>query len=524
MNTRNILTAIALLSTASSFAAQPIDFGEITPDTEYAYEALTPAGGRFTPTETQVIKTYATGDMLHAYSDAAHTQEIPANRFYFGANGEKVQVYSGTAQQTIYFYNDLPLDGGIFRLAAGSEPITLCQAYPSPDDGVMSLSDNYRLELIFNTPVKCTKCKLEAGDRSLELTPDIYNATVSINWYGIIMQWYEEGVLSEGSDLTMTITGIRDDNDSTNRPDFGDGLGKLILRYKTAAKPSSLVSEHGTPASGTPAMLTYYLPTGDDGLVTLTFDRALDASRLPKAQLQYGDIDNQDFGMYIESLPVIIEGPTLKVDLRGVSRLPGEMVPGLPEQKYIYMQVTDIRSVDGQHVWTGQLASPYTFGFSYELKSVVYDLAADWWPLPGSPLASGTEMEIWVLNGNKISFESVDFSYVKDGNPETASVAYSDLAVSPDPGNADARLFNLAAPAMNPDADTDITVTFGGMLCADGQNHDSDIRVRYKAVAAGVGEVVIPEGEGEIYDLHGRRVANPAPGIYIRDGKKIAIR
>lgn len=524
MKSRHIFSIITAIFSTAAFAAQPVDFGEITPGEEYIYESLAPAGGHYTPAESCVIKTYVTGDMLHAYSDALHTQEIPSSNFYFGSDGEKVSVYNGLAGETIYFYNDLPLDGGVFRLAAGNEEISLRQAYPAPGDTPMSLADNYRLELIFNTPVKCTKCILEAGDASVELSPDIFSATVTLDWHSIVMQWYADGTLTEGDTLKMTITGIRDENDSSNRPDFGDGPGKLILSYTVAAKPSELIAQSNTPQSGTPDFLTYYLPEGEEGLVRLTFDRDLDPAHTPMAKLQYGDIENQDFGMYIEQLPVSIEGPDLLIDFRGVSRLPGEMVPGLPAQEYIYMQVTDIRSADGQHVWTGQLASPYTFGFSYKLKSVLYTVAADWLPLPGSPLGSGDDMEIWVLNGNRIAFDSVDFSYVSGGEACVASVPYADLAVSDDPDYGDARIFNLKAPAIYADQDTDIKVSFGGLLCADGQDHSSDIEVTYRAASNGVDETLATADDAPMFDLQGRRVVNPAPGIYIRGGKKIVVR
>lgn len=524
MNTKYTFTLIAAVCASTAFAAKPIDFGEITPGTVYTYESKTPAGGYFTPAESCVVKTYATGDMIHAYSDANHTQEVASTNYYYGANGEKVNVYNGIGGETIYFYNDFPFDGGTFRLAAGNEEITLSHAYPAPSDKLMSVADNYRLELIFSTPVKCTKCKLEAGGQSIDLTPDIYSSTVTFDWHSIIMQWYADGTLSEGDEMTMTITGIRDENDSGNRPNFGDGAGKLILRYKMAAKPAQLVDQTNTPNSGCKDFMTYYLPGGEDGLVKLTFDRDLDPTWKPTAKIQYGDLDNQDYSMYIEYPPVFIEGSTLNVDLRGVSRLPGEMVPGLPAQKYIYLQVTDIKSSDGQHVWTGQLSSPYSFGFSYELKTVIYNVAADWLPLPGAPLASGTDMEIWVLNGNHIIFDTVDFAFTHAGEPAMASVPYSELQAEADPSYADAVIYTLKAPQLDADADTEINVSFGGLICADGQDHTSDISVRYRSATSGVESVTVGVADDTIYDLQGRRVTNPSAGIYIRGGKKFIVK
>ncbi|MDE5841074.1 MAG: hypothetical protein K2H49_09160 [Muribaculaceae bacterium] len=504
-------------------AAEPVDWGEMQPDVEYRYEMFVPVSGYYTPKESGVLKGYSTGEEISVYKDAAHQEEIISELSFYTSSGEKGRVYPVTKGETVYFYNPVPIAGGVFRFAVGKEEIRLGNVDPSPEIPLLSLSTAYRAEIPFNMAVKCTNSKLEINGMSVALTPEVVESYVTINWFGILRQWYREDKIKEGDILTLTLTGIRDAYDSSNRPDFGDGLGKLVLKYKMAARPAELVREIGTPNSGVFDFLSYYMPGSDKGLVSLVFSDELDPGCRPVAEIEYGDPDNIEAGMYHERVPVTVADRTVTVDLQGVTRFPEEMVPGLPVQNSISLVVSDIRSADGQYVLTGSVASPYSFGFGYNFKSVAYSIAADWMPVAGSQLKAGDQMEIWVLNGQHIMFDSVDFSYVKDGVMQTVGVPYSSLNVEKDSDYGDAMLYYLSAPEMDCDADSDITVTFGGLKCADGLDHTSDILVKYKSVSAGV------EGIGEdtsnhiYYDLTGRRVVNPAKGIYIRDGRKVVM-
>ncbi|MDE6380791.1 MAG: hypothetical protein K2L11_09985, partial [Muribaculaceae bacterium] len=421
--------------------------------------------------------------------------------------------------ETVYFYNPAPIAEGSFRFVVGKEQIEVGSITPSPDD-VVSLSSSYSAELAFNLSIKCSKCKLEINDMSAELTPLVVDSRMTVNWFNTLMQWYREGKINEGDILTLSLTGIRDEYDSSNRPDFGDGPGKLVLKYKMAAKPLELLRESGTPNSGVTDFLSYYLPGGDKGIVSLVFSGDLGPDCHPVAEIQYGDQDNVEAGMYFENPPVSVDGNTLYVDLQGVKRFPEEMVPGITPQNSIVLIVSNIKGPDGQYVLTGQSASPYSFGYSYNFKTISYSIAADWMPAAGSVLSPGAEMEIWVLNAAQIAFDSVDFSFMKDGAPAVASVPYSDLRVEKDSYSSDALLYYLAAPAMNPDPDSEITVSFGGLQCADGLDHNSDIFVRYKSEGSGVDAVATEDADAPVFDLMGRRVIRPSKGIYISNGKK----
>ena len=521
MNFKYLLASVVVSTTISANAANTLDFGEMQPEVVYEYDLLVPVMGYYTPDESGVLKCYSTGDELGVYRDAAHEDEIFSQQSFYTASGEKARVYSINKGETVYFYHPGPISEGKFRFIVGKEQIELGTVDPSPEN-VLSLSTAYRLELAFNLSVKCTKCVVEVNGLSAELSPTVSDSYISINWFNTLMQWYRDGKINAGDELTVTLTGIRDEYNSSNRPDFGDGPGKLVLKYKMAGIPAQLVREKGTPNSGVRDFMSYYLPGGDTGLVSLIFSGELDPECHPIAEIQYGDQDNIEVGMYYERAPINVDGNTVTVDLQGVTRFPEEMIPGLQPQSTIALIVSNIKSADGQYVLTGQVASPYSYGFSYNLKSVVYSIAADWVPAAGSSLNSGQEMEMWVLNGQKIHFDSVDFSFSKDGVANKVSVPYSDLTSTVD--SADAMLYYFKAPAIDADADSEITVSLGGLLCADGLDHSSDIFVRYKSGSSGV-EGILEEGSDNIfYDLTGRQVKTPSKGIYICNGKKIVVR
>ncbi len=517
-----LLACSVFCASASLHAANPVDLGELKPEVIYNYDAMVPVMGYYVPAESGIIRCYSSGSQISPYMEETHDTPIDASQSFYGASGEKVRIYNVNAGETLYFYNSFPLDGGTFRISVDQEPVQLVDVSPKADGSKLSLSSNYSATLSFNIPINCTKCTVAVNGEKAEITPNVVNSYITINWFNTLRQWYRDGKIKEGDTMTLTVTGIRDVTDAVNRPDFGDGPGKLVLNYVMAARPAELLWEKGTPSAGVTDFLTYYLPGSDEGIVSLMFSEELDPNCRPLTELTYGDIDNLELGMYIERPPVSVEGNTVTVNLQGVTRFPEQMIPGLPAQSTIDLKITGIKSADGQYVLTGYSASPYSFGFGYNLKSVVYSLGADWMPLPGSPLLSGDDMEIWVLNGSKIVFDSVDFSYIKDGAPVKVSVPYSELTVTKD--SADDMLYNLTAPTMTPDPETEIIVTFGGLKCADGLDHDSDILAKYKSASTGVDGIMADDSCKVYYDLTGRRVANPSRGIYVLNGKKVLVK
>lgn len=522
MKFKYLLACSAICAAVSVNAAPVTDFGEMQPDTPYEYEQMVPVMGYYTPTKTGVMVCYSTGEVITPYEEEEHVNALVSINSFYGPSGEKVRTYNVTEGKTIYFYTAVPIAAGTFRFAVDNEELTLSSVFPETGDTPISIATNSKVTIAFSIPVKYTKCTLSINDTKVEMTPEVSNSYIIVNWFNTLRQLYREGKINAGDELTLSLTGIRDANDASNRTDFGYGVGKLTLNYKMAGKPAELVWQSGTPESGMTDFLTYYLPGSDEGIVSLTFSDKLDPNCRPTAEIAYGDRDNLEMGMYFEYPKVSIEGKTCSVNLQGVTRFPDQMRPGLAAQPTINLTISGIKSADGQYVLTGSSASPYSFGYCYNLKSVVYSIAADWMPLSGSPLNSGDPMEIWVMNGQKIIFDSVDFSYVKNGEQAMISVPYSDLTATEDAD--DAMLYNLNAPVLDADPNSEIIVTLGGLLCADGLDHNKDILVKYKSATSAVVSIEMEEGDNVYFDLTGRRVAEPAKGIYIRNGKKVIVK
>ncbi|MDE6510906.1 MAG: hypothetical protein K2L00_02260, partial [Muribaculaceae bacterium] len=299
MNLRYLFPSVVLCAAATVNAAEILDFGEMQPGAVYDYELLVPVTGHYTPVETGIMKSYCTGDEIGVFKDAAHQEELFSQQSFYTASGEKARVYAVNKGETVYFYNPAPVAEGKFRFEVEKEQIELGDVDPSPDN-VLSISSSYGAELAFNVSVKISKCKIEINGMSAEIAPLVVDSRVTVNWFNTLRQWYREGKINEGDVLTMTLTGIRDEYDASNRPDFGDGPGKLILKYKMAGRPVELIRETGTPSSGATDFLSYYLPGSDTGLVNLIFSGNLDPACHPVAELQYGDQDNVEAGMYKE--------------------------------------------------------------------------------------------------------------------------------------------------------------------------------------------------------------------------------
>lgn len=520
-----VMSAIIASSMAIN-AATVNDLGELESGAEYTYSAMEPVSATFTVPKSGLLRTYASGDMIYAFTDEEHNDYLEDLEFYWGPNGTKAHVYEVKEGEKIYFHNNFPMDGGTFKIMFGDQPIEISNVYPAAGtEGLTSVSANMQIEVNFNMPVEYTKFTLEAEGQSTQLAADARNTSISANWYSTIMNWYRSGVLKEGSELTVTITGVRDKYNSNNRPNFGDGAGKVVLKYKMAAKPAEVTMEIGTPMTGTYDFLSYWSPESEAGQVILGFDRDLDPACEPEVVIEYGDRESENFDLYLENPPYTIEGGTITVDLRGKSRLSQEMVPGLAKLSFINLRITGILSVDGQRVWTGNEMSPTSYSYSYNYVELAYNISSDWTPAIGRSINAGEEMEIWVMNGDQIAFDSIDFAYTSNGEAVVASVPYAEVKAEADPDVAGAMLYYLTVPAMTPDADTDITVTFGGLAVTDGQDHSADLTATYKAGTSGVAGIEETGNSGETYDLQGRRVKEGelAPGLYIRDGKKIMI-
>ena len=105
--------------------------------------------------------------------------------------------------------------------------------------------------------------------------------------------------------------------------------------------------------------------------------------------------------------------------------------------------------------------------------------------------------------------------------------------IDPDSLTGDDMLFHFVMPDFKADAGTAITLYMGGLACADGLDHSSDVRGNYVAGTTAVDAIGADVAEADVYDVTGKLVLRSATrpqmdvldkGVYIRNGKKIMIR
>ncbi|MDE6697719.1 MAG: hypothetical protein K2K25_12640, partial [Muribaculaceae bacterium] len=188
------LLACSVISTAmSANAANSIDFGEMQPNATYEYQSMVPVMGYYTPTKTGKIVCYSTGEEITPYEDEGHANAMISTNSYYGASGEKVRTYDVTEGETIYFYLAFPLEGGNFRFTVDNEMLTLSYVDPPVGETPVSIATDYSATIAFSIPVKYTKCTLNVNDTSIEMTAQVSNSYIIVDWFNTLRKLYREG-------------------------------------------------------------------------------------------------------------------------------------------------------------------------------------------------------------------------------------------------------------------------------------------------------------------------------------------
>ncbi len=518
--------------------AETYDMGMMESGKTYSFPQFATVIGQFTPSETGPVRIVYTNSILALYSSPSHDENslIQGSHSYF--SGGRVMTYASLeGGKTYYLYSAMAMDSSDVTIYEGSQELKVVSISPSPDPsssdytgGKFSVSDNYRITVEFNFPVNIGNTFLIVGDQRELITASVYGTAVSCEVAQPIMQFYHTGVLKEGDTMTLRILGVSDALDPTNKY---EEMGKFEVDYVMAAKPVELVRViNAFTNSAENVFHSFYFPDDPKGKVSFVFDGPLSTSKEPNATLTYGNTDNIEVGIYTEEVTGTNEGDTSVFDFTGKLRRPVDMLPNAtPETQpdYLYISFGDVFSADGQRAFTNSVSNPNTFGLSFKINTLQYSLAADYTPARETPLQPGTPMEIWVMNGNKITFEGIAFNYIKDGKENKVVVPYSQIKAEHDPYSADAMLYNLTIPDYEGDENTDVVVSFENLMCADGIDHSSDLVADFKAYSAGIGVTIDNDNPVDVYNAAGVRVlkgvdagqfSNLEKGLYIINGQK----
>ncbi len=531
--------AAAGLSSAAE-AAELVNIGELQNGVPTEYPGgYVQVAASFKVPEDGPVRVVCTGTFLTAYSTETHDTDTELPNEFSYVDGKPMRIYECKKDDMLYFYNNFSMTGGTITVTSGEMKLRLLSTSPSTDPdspayygGAYSVSADYRINFSFNQPIEIGGARLIANGQTTSLSPNVYLTAVEVDVADILMNLYRTGGLKKGDTIRVEVFGAQEKDNPDNKL---DGTGVAAVEYVMAAQPIELVSTENTPASGVPDMLSYYLPGNPRAKVKYTFSGPVASGDMaPDVKITYGDMDNLDAGMYYENLPTTVEGNTVTFDLAGKLRRPQEMLPKLTDPlDYISVALYNVRGEDGQYAYTGSMSNPYNYFIDYKLTLLQYNIAADYTPGQNKALAEGTDMEIFIMDGDKIEFDTVDFAYLAGGEEKTVSVAKDDLKISFE--QTTDMVINLKAPALpGIDENSDVKVTLGGLLCADGLDHAEALTCVYSSYTSGIYTVgADAEQTADVYNAQGvpvLRNATPAQirtlpaGLYIAGGRKIIVK
>lgn len=529
------------LAAATAFgaqAAEAVDLGELPNGVAVEYPGdFCAVSARFTVPEDGPVRVICTGTVLCGYDSQEYVPDHQLAYEHSYVNGQSMCTYDCKAGDVIYFYNNFVMDGGTIKATSGDVKLEVLTVSPSPNPedknyygGHYSISSNYRVQFDFNLPVEVDRASMTAAGNTSDLSIGMSSAIVGVTVADGLMSWYKNGSLKKGDTLKVQLFGVHEKGVPDNMIN-GDGI--VSVEFVMDGEPVELVSTKNTPLSGAESLLSYYAPGNASSLVQLTFSGDLSTEKTPKARFVYGDLDQIDAGMYYEDIEGTVDGATAIFDIAGKVRRPQDMLPLLASPlDDIMLECSDIYGADGQKAFTGRVSNPNDYIFNYKLQVLQYNVVADFTPSASKGLSEGEEVEIFVMEGDKIEYTGVKFSYTAAGRPAEVILPKDKLDISME--NDTDLVIVCKVPALpGIDVGSEVTVTLADMTCADGLDHSDAVTAVYKDFTSGIEGLSAESGNADVYNTQGALVLKAASkadiralpaGLYIAGGRKFMVK
>lgn len=484
-----LLLAVAILGASAASAADPIDLGELELGKGYEIEAYKSYKAKFTPPADGTLKVV--NRLLYLFSDEACASEIQGE--YKGyQNGGQAYEYSVTASTTIYFYNRFAMNGGTMTLYmdnVAKEPLEI--SWITPDPGSAFNMANYSdITVKFNREVDFSSLiveveKSDATKDSRTFTPSRLNdgSYVIRKVADYFTSLINGGIAAPGAKVSVGME-IKDGDEAVAEIEgypAAEVAGKTLpsFSYSMGSVPAVKVSEK-IPAK----IYSYYLPGDENAILSMTFDKPLSIGKGTTFTLGYGNLEGEDGAYYYEELPVALSEDklTIQADLSGKLRTPQTMTPNFASTKYSSIDLRLVGVVDqyGNPVKSEGLGTigSYSWAPAYEeIERTV--IGAEFTPDNGGSLAGVDNIEVYLSPTSKFSFSGFNFTY-SDGDAFKSVVIAKDKATISEESttNGGSAVYTFAVPA-EVKGKSNITVTLADLICADGYDHNDDIKAQY---------------------------------------------
>ena len=468
------VAAVVCMSSVSAHAADPVDFGEMQLDTNYAITQYTPYSGTFTSPQSGTLKVESVSGNASVnaiYADAAHSEMI--NGVFSGYTASpRYYAYEVTEGTTYYFYNNFPWDSGEIRLTMNSGDVELEYQRSQPEeDSALSATGGYPyIDIYFTENVgSLTSCALHCDGTEIKLAATPMNNTLHIDIESAVLSLYKAGIKG-GADLALNIAGLKSASGK-----LYNGDGNLTLHYTLANEPVQLLS------SKVPDVFkSYWAPGSADALCTFTFSGDLSTSMpADRVNLTFGSAELEGKEFYLENVPFSVDGSVLTVDLAGVRRTPSDMVASGTNYGNLTLTLYGITAADGQAVYSGGQGTNGSFFYDWTGNGyLVLDkgaVIADFDPANGSSLKDASQISVWIQGVDAITFDGFTLTAENGGEAVQALVPMSAVTVEND-GDAKTYTFDIPAAIKGK---TGVTVTLTNVVGLDGYDHSDDVKASY---------------------------------------------
>lgn len=454
------------------------------------------------PSDGVLTLTFDSTDPLDLYTDNTY-QTMVEPRLVYNNGVCELEVKAGI---TYYFHRSFMLSARTISVEFGKEAVALKLQRVSPTEGETLFVSNATVSFTFNRDVKMDGATLTIGGKEKSIDAVSTSSSVQFDLSAIMMEAYNDGILKEGDDMLLTLKGVRNANKESDI--YGED-GTCSLTLKAAAKPVVLNSSVNTPGNGMDIFHSYIM-SGDENVVQLNFDGALDTEKKPVATLIYGDIEAEN-GFYQETLDAQFLGEnTVTVDLSGKSRRHKDMLPNYSGAAFgtISLKIAGVYAADGQPVYSGAQSSVGSCTFQYAYEEVKVDIAVAFDDLAESNSIDGLDsLTIWVRGDEYLHYTGVQFDFMVNG--QVNSIVEKDIKKKADSEEEGACILRVCVPKSDADANSEVKVSFVGLEAADGGDYSAD----FSAVFTTVGNLV------NVPDL----ILTPVSGSTVENIKEVLV-
>ncbi len=471
--------AILIITILAGFSAKAQN-QEITPiELEVEYSGPAFKSAYFSFTAPQDGKFITTGNIFNViYSDASFQTEVEVTNSYVNAFKEtQMMVTAGT---TYYIAIDFPLDAWWFKASMNDgKSINLVSTSPEANT-VFPLGNGGFLSLTFDSPVSIGSAVLQTGATTAEISGTTYGKDVSFELKNTLFHWLQSGVMKAGDTFTLTINGIKSANDPSI---LYNGDGKLVLSWTSSEKPAEVVKST-LPNS----FKSYWATTAPDGIATIEYDAEISAEHQPQATISFGDAEVEG-EYYVENIPVTVSGKILSLDFRGKRRIPSNMVASGTNYGTMRLKIYNIRTTDGNYVYSEGQGTFGSFQHSFSYEFVAVDLTTEFTPASGTSLTGVNSVELWLSDGNAVTFDGVNVEY-KDANNVMQTVTYTKDQCNYTDNGLDGATLNIPITA-EMQAGTNVTITLTNLSSIDGTEREitATYNIKEELILEGVAPV-----------------------------------